>query len=134
MIAPLLDTHTWIWWVDGNARLDARTLKRLDGLSAAERPRLSAISLWEAATLVTLGRLGWRTSFDSWIVRAAAPATVEILPITAEIAVEVARLPETFQRDPADRIIVATARVHQLALATSDRLIRDAKLARIWKT
>jgi PIN domain nuclease of toxin-antitoxin system len=133
MTPPLLDTHTWIWWVDGNTRLSPRTLKRLDGFPADRRPRLSAISLWEAATLVSLGRLELRASFDAWIGRATASTTVEILPITAEIAVEVARLPEAFRRDPADRVIVATARVHQLAVATADRVIQDSKLVRIWR-
>ena len=133
MTPPLLDTHTWIWWVDGNRRLAPRVLKRLDGLTNNQRPRLSAISLWEAATLVSLGRLELRTSFDMWITRAAAATAIEILPITPEIAMEVARLPEAFRRDPADRLIVATARVHQLALATADLVIQESKLVRIWK-
>lgn len=133
MTLPLLDTHTWIWWVDGNQRLGPRALKRLDGLPNDQRPRLSAISLWEVAMLASLNRFECRPSFDAWIARAAAPTTVEILPITPEIAMEVARLPESFRRDPADRVIVATARVHQLAVATADRVIDDSKLVRMWK-
>ena len=83
--------------------------------------------------LANLGRLEYRPSFDTWIARAAARTTVEILPITPEIAMEVARLPEAFRRDPADRVIVATARVHQLAVATADRVIHESKLVRVWK-
>ncbi|MBM3806911.1 MAG: type II toxin-antitoxin system VapC family toxin [Acidimicrobiia bacterium] len=132
MKAPLLDTHAWVWWVAGSDRLDRRTLNRLDRLPASQRPLVSAISLWEAAMLVALGRLALRTSFDAWIARAAAPATIEILPITPEVAMEVARLPDTCHRDPADRIIVATARVHQLPVVTLDRAMLDSKLVRGW--
>lgn len=132
MKAPLLDTHAWIWWVDGNRRLDARVTARLDALDQSSRPCLSAISLWEAATLVSLGRLDFQPSFDAWLAKAADARTVRILPITTEIAMELARLPKTFRRDPADRIIVATARVHQLPLLTADRAIMDAKLVRSW--
>lgn len=133
MTPPLLDTHTWIWWVGGSSRLDPRSAKRLDDLPSDRRPRLSAISLWEAATLVSLDRLRLSMSFDAWMARATAATAVEILPITSEVAIEVARLPDSFRRDPADRVIVATARVHQLAVATSDRLILESKLVRIWK-
>lgn len=132
MKVPVLDTHAWIWWIDGNRRLDARVAARLDALDGSSRPWLSAISLWEAATLVGVGRLDFQPSFDAWLARAAHADTVRILPITAEIAMELARLPETLRRDPADRIIVATSRVHQLPLLTLDRAIIEAKLVRSW--
>ena len=83
--------------------------------------------------LASLGRIKYRPSFDAWLSRAASPTTVDLLPITPEIAMEVARLPESFRRDPADRVIVATARVHQLAVATEDSVIHDSKLVRVWK-
>ena len=133
MKAPLLDTHAWIWWVDGNRRLDARVTARLDALDESSRPWLSALSLWEAATLVSLGRLDFQPSFDAWLAKVADARTVRILPITAEIAMELARLPATFRRDPADRIIVATTRVHQLPLVTLDRAILDSDLIREWR-
>lgn len=133
MTAPLLDTHAWIWWIDGNRRLDARVIAQLDALDATNRPCLSAISLWEAATLVSLGRLDVHPSFDAWLARATDAKTVRILPITSEVAMEVARLPDALSRDPADRLVVATARVHQLALLTADRAIVESKLVRLWK-
>lgn len=133
MIAPLLDTHAWIWWVDGNRRLDARLVARLDALDQDNRPWLSAISLWEAATLFSLGRLEFQPSFEAWLAKAADPRTVRVLPITPDIAVDLARLPSTFQRDPADRVIVSTGRVHRLPVLTLDRAIIDAKLVRPWK-
>ena len=133
MIAPLLDTHAWIWWVDGNRRLDARVIAKLDALDSAHRPWLSAISLWEAAMLVSLGRLDVGPSFDAWLARAADANTVRILPITTAIAMDLARLPQTLRRDPADRIIVSTGRVHRLPLLTADRAIIGEKLVPQWK-
>ena len=132
-MVPLLDTHAWIWWVDGNRRLDSRLAARLDALDGSNRPCLSAISLWEAATLASLSRLEVQPSFETWLTKAADPKTVRILPITVEIALELSRLPDSLRRDPADRVIVATARVHQLPLLTADRAIIDSKLTRPYK-
>jgi PIN domain nuclease of toxin-antitoxin system len=131
--APLLDTHAWIWWVDGDHRLDRRLAARLNALSDTDRPALSAISLWEAAMLASGGRIEYRSGFDAWLARAAHPATVQLLPITVEVAAEVRNLPDSFRRDPADRIIVATSRVHQLPVLTTDRAILDSDLIREWR-
>lgn len=83
--------------------------------------------------LASLGRIECRNGFDAWIVRAAHAATVRLLPITTEVAAEIRRLPETFRRDPADRIIVATSRVHQIPVLTTDRAILDSDLIREWR-
>lgn len=133
MTAPLLDTHAWIWWVDNDHRLDRRLAARLDALSDTERPALSAISLWEAAMLASVGRIEYRSGFEAWLARAAHPATVRLLPITIEVAAEVRHLPDSFRRDPADRIIVATSRVHQIPMVTADRAILDSDLIREWR-
>ncbi len=130
---PLLDTHAWIWWVEQDARLGAKAIAALDGLPPDRRPFLSDISLWEVATLVDLGRLELDVSLDDWFEAAAHPRSVQIVPITARIASEVARLPETFHRDPADRIIVATSRVQRIRLLTHDERIRHSRLASLWR-
>jgi PIN domain nuclease of toxin-antitoxin system len=70
--------------------------------------------------------------FESWLKAACHPRTVEILPISQDIAAEIARLPATFHRDPADRIIVSTARARDIPLFTRDRRILDARLAKKW--
>jgi PIN domain nuclease of toxin-antitoxin system len=129
---PLLDTHAWVWWVNGERRLGSRILEALNALPPEERPYLSDISLWEAATAVELGRLRLEMSLEAWLGAAAHPATVRVLPVTPEIAVEVARLPKTFHRDPADRLIVATSRVLGLPLLTRDKLIVRSRLVRRW--
>jgi PIN domain nuclease of toxin-antitoxin system len=130
--APLLDTHAWIWWIHADPRLGKRTRDALDVLPAEARPAICDISLWEIAMLVSLGRLELPDPLEIWLDAAADPRTVRVLPITAMIAAEVSRLPERFQRDPADRLIVATSRVLNLPLVTFDRAITRARLTLRW--
>jgi PIN domain nuclease of toxin-antitoxin system len=132
-LPPVLDTHAWVWWIHGDARLDSRTRVQLDDLPAERRPIISEISLWEVAMLVSLGRLRLDRSLDSWLPLAAHPKTVKVWPITAPIAAEVARFPESFHRDPADRLIVATSNNRGWPLLTYDRRIIDSGLVKLWK-
>jgi PIN domain nuclease of toxin-antitoxin system len=131
--APLLDTHAWIWWVDQDPRLGASTITALDALPRDDRPYLSDISLWEVATLVERGRLRLDVSFADWLAAAAHPRSVRILPITPVVAAEVAALPDTFHRDPADRVIVATGRALKISVVTHDRLITRSRLVTRWQ-
>ena len=130
--APLLDTHAWVWWVQGDARLGRHIVNKLDELPADDRPAISDISLWEVATLASLGRIEFPGTIESWLAIAANPKNVRILPITPRIAAEVARLPDSFHRDPADRLIVATSRVHGLRVLTKDAAITKSGLVRLW--
>ena len=129
---PLLDTHAWIWWIQADDRLGRATIRALDALPPDARPFLSDISLWEVAMLVTLGRIELAEPLDAWLEAAADPRTVRVLPITPAVAAEVARLPAPFQRDPADRLIVATCRALGLPLVSRDRAIIRARLVRRW--
>lgn len=131
---PLLDTHAWLWWLDGTGDLTARERGILDEL-AEERahPYLCAISLWEMALLVELERVVLGRRFEEWIEDAASPSTVALIDVTPAIARELVRFPPRFHRDPADRIIVATARALDLPVVTRDRAIRRSGLVRLWK-
>jgi PIN domain nuclease of toxin-antitoxin system len=104
----------------------------LNELPADERPWLCDISLWETATLLEKGRIDFNIPFDEWLEAACHPRTVRIAPISAAAAAEVAALPKTFHRDPADRLIVATCRVLKLPLLTKDRLITRSGLVKKW--
>jgi PIN domain nuclease of toxin-antitoxin system len=133
MTAPLLDTHTWIWWVDQDSRLPARTIEALDRLPVDDRPWLCDISLWEVAMLVERNRLALDVPLREWLDSAAHPRSVRVLPVTTAIAAEIAALPTAFHRDPAYRIIVATSRVHKLPVLTDDDLIRRSRLVPRWR-
>jgi len=130
---PLLDTHAWVWWVDQDQRLGAKAIEALDRLSRDERPYVCDISLWEVATLVERGRLALDVPLRDWLEAAAHPRSVRLLPISAAIAAEVAALPESFHRDPADRLIVAASRAHGIPVLTHDDRIRRSRLVARWR-
>ncbi|HEY7056561.1 MAG TPA: type II toxin-antitoxin system VapC family toxin [Vicinamibacterales bacterium] len=131
--APLLDTHAWVWWVEQDARLGAKAIAVLDSLPRDRRPFLCDISLWEVATLVERGRLALDVPLEEWLDAAAHLRSVRLLPVSPRIAAEVARLPETFHRDPADRLIVATSRVHRMPVLTHDDRILTSRLVSAWR-
>jgi PIN domain nuclease of toxin-antitoxin system len=131
-IAPLLDTHAWIWWIEQDARLGAKAIEALDALPADRRPWLCDISLWEVATLVERGRLVLDVPLEEWLDAAAHPRSVQLLPLSPRIAAELASLPDTFHRDPADRIIVACSRALRIPVLTHDTRIRRSRLVTLW--
>jgi PIN domain nuclease of toxin-antitoxin system len=132
-MAVLLDTHVWAWWSLGDARLPVREREALDRLASRRELRLSAISLWEAQMAFAKGRLRLTDPFEAWLRAAAAPEVVEIVPIEVRVALALNGLPRGLPNDPADRLIVASARAHALPLATHDRVIRRSRAARLWK-
>jgi PIN domain nuclease of toxin-antitoxin system len=130
----LLDTHVWLWWLLGQPELSVAEREALDALAAAGTPPgLAAISLWEAQMLAGKGRLQVDRPFAQWLPIATASETVSILPLDVSVVVALDALPVGFHGDPADRIIVATARAHSLPLATRDSNIRRSRAAKLWK-
>lgn len=118
----LLDTHVWIWWVHRDRLLPADLLTVFE--QQRETLAVSAISLWEVAKLVERGRLELPSEVPLWFDMALGGSDVTLLPITPAVAAASASLPSPFHRDPADQIIVATARVLDIELATCDARIR----------
>jgi len=118
----VLDTHIWLWWIDGSNRL---TPKQVQYLRRGETEGLgvSAISCWEVAKLVEVGRLEFTLPVLEWIEQALRYPGIYLLNLTPRIAVESTQLPGSFHRDPADQIIVATARVYRCPLLTADARI-----------
>jgi PIN domain nuclease of toxin-antitoxin system len=115
----VLDTHIWVWWVHGDERLSKL---QIDVIQANEDDVIgvSAISCWEVAKLVERGRLELPCSIAEWFEQALAYPGVRILELTPEIAVASTQLPGEFHNDPADQIIVASARINNCSLVTSD--------------
>ena len=83
--------------------------------------------------LVERGRLELDMNLERWLAVASGPATVELARDTPAVAAEVVRLPPSFHRDPADRLIIATARVEKLRVLTRDRMISGKRLVPLWK-
>ena len=128
----LLDTHIWIWWLLGSDRLSASERQALDQLARDGNAYLSAMSLWEAQMLHSKGRLTLDRSFSLWLEQASLPEIVKLLPLDVDVVIALDQLPPDFHGDPADRLIAATARVHDLVLATHDRAIRSSGVVPIW--
>ncbi|MFT3772221.1 MAG: type II toxin-antitoxin system VapC family toxin [Minicystis sp.] len=119
----VLDTHVWIWWVQGEPRLP-RTAADLITQAETTGLGVSAISCWEIAKLVERGRLVLPCPVEDWLDTALGYPGVELVPISPRIAVESTQLPGDFHDDPADQLIVATARVLDCPLMTADQKIR----------
>lgn len=129
----LLDTHVWLWWLTSDPRLPPPERRALDDEAEAGRIRLSAMSLWEAQMLHRKGRLSLPLSFGEWLRRAADPRILTIAPLDVSVVTALDELPVSFHGDPADRVIVATARVHEWPIATHDGAIRRSRVAQLWK-
>jgi len=132
----LLDTHAWLWSVLDHPRLSRRARAVLNAVSAQERVGLAAISLKEAAWHLARGRVVVDESFGPWSLwlrTAASSPPLEVLSLTADVAIESEQLGDSFPPDPADCLIAATARVHDLTLITSDTGIRRSGAVRtLW--
>lgn len=118
----VLDTHIWVWNVQGDPRLQAGH-KQLIEEHETDRIGISAVSLWEVAKAVELGRLTLPVPLEDWFESALTAPAIEILPLTPKIAISSTQLPGEFHKDPFDQLIVATARVHDVPLVTADATI-----------
>lgn len=116
----LLDTHIWIWSLSRPAKLRRPVARAIE--SPRNELRLSPVSIWEVIVLTEKGRLKHIRDGLEWIDKARRELPVLDAPLTAEVARE-ACLVRLGTGDPADRLIVATARAHQCTLVTSDEAL-----------
>lgn len=119
----LLDTHIWIWYVNGNESLNKSVRKTITSALYHHEAALAAISLWEICMLNKKQRIILEMPCLEWINKSLELTHVRVLPITPAIAEESCRLPGDFHPDPADCLITATARVEGLTLVTRDKHI-----------
>ena len=119
----VLDTHVWIWWVHDDRKLPSDHRQVVQNHEDAGLG-VSAISCWEVAKLVEYGRLKLPDPVEVWMKEALAYPGIQLLPLTPEIAIESTHLPPPFHKDPADQIIVATARIYDCPLVTCDMKIQ----------
>lgn len=132
-MSVLLDTHFWVWWLTPRSALSSRERAALDACAGRRELFLSAISLWEAQMLHAKGRLELPIAFADWLEQAADERMLTIVPVDVAVIVALDSLPRSFHGDPADRLIVATARARTLPLATRDATIRRSRAVPIWK-
>ena len=121
----LLDTHVWVWAVEDTRQLGRKTRSLLQDVNCERY--VSAVSALEIARLVWSGDIVLQITLDEWIDKTLTDLRADLLPVTGRIAVESYRLPEPFQRDPADRQIVACARLLELTVVTADERILNWK-------
>ncbi|GHT91305.1 twitching motility protein PilT [Betaproteobacteria bacterium] len=121
----VLDTHALIWWATGDVtRLTPPALQALEHETGGGTIMVSSISAWELAMLVAKGRLTLQMDVSRWLSLVNQIEAVSFIPVDNEIAVSSTTLPDAFHKDPADRIIVATARKYAAPLVTADEKIR----------
>lgn len=119
----ILDTHIWVWWIHADGSLSSEDVEALNELSLHGGIGISAISCWEVAKLVERGRVVLPLDVAKWMSVALAYPGVQLIQLSPEIAVESTMLPGEFHRDPADQIIVASARVLGVPILTRDQKI-----------
>jgi PIN domain nuclease of toxin-antitoxin system len=133
-VIPVLDTHIWLWWLLKDRRLDQKIFKRLNRLAAAKTPPLLAdISVWESTMLYQARRIELNLPYETFIGLATQNDVVQLMPIHAKVAGELLRLPDWFHKDPADRLIVATALAMGVPLCTVDERIINSKIVKIYQ-
>jgi PIN domain nuclease of toxin-antitoxin system len=129
----VLDTHALVWWVTGDPTLSKKAKSAIERELAGGEILVSSISAWEIAMLVEREKLVLSMDVGSWLAAVADIGAVRFVPVDPEIAVKSVELPGEFHKDPADRMIVATARKFSVSLVTKDEKIRGyAHVKTIW--
>ena len=132
-LPTLIDTHTWLWWVTEDRRLSRRAGTAIARAQRDNDVWLSLISVWEIARKVEKQQLAFDRPLTDWLDVATAMPGLQLAELTRPILVDSCSLPQPFVGDPADQIIVATARHHGAVVVTKDQKIRQCSHARsIW--
>jgi PIN domain nuclease of toxin-antitoxin system len=130
----ILDTHVLLWWASGSDSLSVAANKVIRGtLTTGSEIIISSISAWEISMLISKGRLILSMDIESWLDEVAQIDGVRFVPVDNEIGIKSTALPGEFHKDPADRMIVATARKLAIPLVTADeKIIQYEFVKTIW--
>lgn len=120
----VLDTHVLIWWVSDPEKLSKKAQKMIESESKSGLILISSISIWEIYLLVKKERIKLAMDIDSWLEKLESLPRIQFIPIDNKIAAKSINLPGEFHNDPADRMIVMTAREKGAVLVTKDERIR----------
>ena len=119
----LLDTHVWIWWHMSPQKLSQKVKRLIGNTKRYNEILLSAISPWEFSKLLEKKRIGISCEPEDWINRALDLPKLRLVPLSPALAYRSTVLPQPFHDDPADQIIVATAREENATILTKDEKI-----------
>ncbi len=125
----LLDTHTLIWAVDDVSKLSPKATAEL--INPANELLVSAVSAWEIAIKVSIGKMTLSLPFRDWITKAVADLPATLLGITIDHSNEIISLPQ-HHGDPFDRLLVAQAIVESLPVISIDPKLDAYAIRRIW--
>lgn len=125
--ALLLDTHVWLWLASGaRNRIKASTLDAIVQAGETNALGVSIVSVWEIALLEAKQRLRLPMSVDEWVERALDRPDIHLIGLNqTRTVLDSCHLPADFHTDPADRLLVATARSENAMLVTRDQKILD---------
>lgn len=122
----LIDTHIWIWYAEGiEGRLRQSIIDELDAALSAGNLLVSAVSVWEIGLLVAKGRISLSLPLRDWVRCALELPGLRLVPLGADAALEGSFLPGELHADPADRLLIAQARIGQHRLVTADHKLID---------
>lgn len=121
----VLDTHALLWWVNGDALLSKRAKSTIDKNLSDGEIIISSITAWEIAMLVKQNRLFLSMDVAGWLATVAEIEALRFVPVDIDVSLKSVDLPGVFHKDPADRMIVATARKLAVPLITKDEKIRN---------
>ncbi len=130
----VIDTHVLVWWVSGDKSLSKSATKAInETLADGSEVIVSSVSAWEIAMLIEKGRLVLSMDVASWLDEVSQIDGVRFVPVDNEIGIKSAVLPGEFHKDPADRMIVATARRLAVPLVTADqKMIEYEHVKTVW--
>lgn len=129
----LLDTHAWVWWNVTPDKLSRKARATIENTDSYSEILLSTISMWEFCKLIEKQRLGISCDPEEWISEALRMPKLRLVQLTPAIVYRSTILPQPFHDDPADQIIVSTAREENATIISKDQLIRDYKHTRtVW--
>jgi len=129
----VLDTHIWIWYLDNPGLLSKPAYTIIEHAKEREAVFISSISVWEICILEKKGRLRFTIPAEKWIEKSERLSFLRFVPVDNEIAGHSVLLDSGLHPDPADRMIIATAKVKRCPLVTKDRKILDYEsVSTIW--
>jgi PIN domain nuclease of toxin-antitoxin system len=117
----LLDTHVWVWSVEGDVRrIGRRTRQLLLRAQARDAIRVSPVTVFEVGALHTLGRIRLTLAVDQWVRQSLDAPGIRIAEVTPPVALDAGHIPRSALADPLDRLLVATARHLAATFVTAD--------------